>query len=103
MVGSHRQAGSLGYMTMPITKSLSHSCATRPPMLRDRANCPVARGLARTADAVRHYREALGLWPESVEALNNLARILAAHPQVRPARLADLLFRGHPALTDRPA
>lgn len=35
------------------------------------------------SEAVAHYREALRVQPNALEALNNLAWILAAHPDSR--------------------
>jgi Flp pilus assembly protein TadD len=39
--------------------------------------------LGRVGDAITHYREAIRLQPDSLAALNNLAWILAAHPQAQ--------------------
>jgi Flp pilus assembly protein TadD len=49
----------------------------------------------RTSEAIRHYREALRLYPDTPEVLNNLAWILATDPQAEnrngaeAARLAE--------------
>jgi tetratricopeptide (TPR) repeat protein len=70
-----------------------------------RTHYNLARALTRqhqTADAISHYRTALGLKPDFVQALNNLAWILATDPDPKLRESREALTLAHKAckLTD---
>jgi tetratricopeptide (TPR) repeat protein len=70
------------------------------------ARAETARLRGRTEEAVLHYREALRLEPDSLQAANNLSWILATHPSERvrdpeaAVRIASRLPADEPAALD---